>query len=1135
MNAVELGRQAAARLHAEAVAAGADPQAPLALVSRVAASLGIALEDVAPNAPQLQGAQAVYDPNTRTIFYPAGADPFWAAFLIGHELGHVNLGDADAPDQATAVEPARAAEAAPIGEERVLDYSRRSRREVQMDLFARELILPRDTARRRHVEAGESASVIAATLGAPFEVVAQQLLDALLLPPLTAAPAEARPERPLNPEQAAAARHTGGPYVLEAGPGTGKTQTLAARVQFLVQRPEQPVDPRSILVLTFSNKAAGELADRIAVKTPEAAVAAWIGTFHGFGYDLLKTYHARLGFERAPVLMDRTEAIELLELEVSQLGLDHYRDLWDPTENLRAILGAVSRAQDEVADADAYLRCAEAMQTRDPEAAAKAAEVARVYRRYQEIKRSRGAVDFGDLVMMPVQLLRDHPDVRAELQERFRHILVDEYQVVNRSSVELLKLLIGPERDLWVVGDARQAIYRFRGASSFNMARFDKLDFAPAARGRLQINYRSRQEVVDAFGDFGAGMQVGAGGDGGRLTAERGLGGVAPAHWTVGTKDEEGAGAARAIEEARQAGISYSRQAVLCSGNERLARIGEDLERRGIPVLFLGSLFERPEIKDLLAWLTLLVDRRAMSLVRQKSPWGLNLSLADAAAVISELKAAEAAPLAWRTHSFGRLSDEAARKLGEIAVALDGFGADAAPWDVLAHLLLDRSRVLADLAQEGTVTSRAQAAAIWQFLNFLRVQPRGQGLPIRRLLDRIRRLVRLADDRELRQLPEAAQSIEAVRLMTIHGSKGLEFDAVHVLGLNQQSLPRTGGPPPKCPPPDGLIIGAEGSGRDFVDQANREEQECLFYVALSRARDRLTLHSVRRRSDGGSRAASSYLARIGGLTRRDLDLAAEVLPDEDAAPLPVRLAAPLVLSLAHLEAYRRCPRRFLYTYVLEIGGRRSGSAFTDMHSVVQATLADLCATPDTDAEAVYAAAWSGAEVASHAFAEDYRRIGRDLIEAFLRSRGGRSPAESFDLQHTAPDGEVCIRPDEVLSDPSGARVARRVRTGKRPSADNRVGEEAFALAVRNAGPGVSAELVYLADGDEPVPLVFKDAVLARKAEAIAQSLADLAAGRFPLKESERTCPSCPAFFVCGRVAEGDLEKKLDADFPDRGG
>ena len=1129
MNAVELGRQTAARLHAQAVAAGADPTSPLALVTAVAAHLGVALEDVAPNAPQLQGAQAVYDPASRAIFYPMDADPFWAAFLIGHELGHVSLGDEHAPDRTLEAEPARSAEAAPLGEDRVIDYSRRSRREVQMDLFARELILPREIARRRHLDGGETASQIAASLAAPFEVVAQQLLDALLLPPVRHTPEPPRPERPLNPEQAAAAHHVGGPYVLEAGPGTGKTQTLAARVQFLTTRPEAPADPRNILVLTFSNKAAGELADRIAQKSPQAAVAAWIGTFHGFGLDLLKTHYARLGFEREPVLMDRTEAIELLELEVSRLGLDHYRDLWDPTENLRAILGAVSRAQDEVAGPPDYVRCAEAMRAADPEAAAKALEVAAVYRRYQEIKRSRQAVDFGDLVTMPVELLRAHPDVRAELQDRFRHILVDEYQDVNRSSVELLKLLVGERRDLWVVGDARQAIYRFRGASSFNMARFDGTDFPPAKRGRLKINYRSCKELVDAFGDFGAQMQVGEGE--GRLHADRGACGTGPAHWTVGTKDEEGAGAARALATARAEGYDYLHPAVLCSGPKRLARLGADLERRGIPVLFLGSLFERPEIKDLLSWLTLLVDKRAMGLVRQTAPANLNLSLPDAALVLAQLKAVEAQPLAWRTYAFAGLSKDGVRRLGEIAAALEGFGSDAQPWTVLARLLLDRTRLVAELAHEDSVAARARGAAIWQFLNFLRVQPKGKGLPIQRLLDRIRRLVRLADDRDLRQLPEAAQSIDAVRLMTIHGSKGLEFDAVHLLGLNQGSLPRTGGPGPKCPPPDGLIVGAGGSGRAFVDQANSEEQECLFYVALSRARDRLTLHSVRRRSDGAARPASSYLGRIKELARQDFDLAAEVLEDEDAAPLPVQLAKPVVLSLAHLESYRRCPRRFLYTHVLETGGRRISTPFMDMHGVVQAAVAELCAAAGGDVEAVYGALWAEARVADHDFADDYRTLGRGLLENFLRSRRGRSLEPAFDMCHATPAATVHIRPDEVLRDPSGGRVARRVRTGRRPSTE-RVGEEAFALAAQSAGPDVRAEVVYLADGDEPVPVGLKGAVLARKVDAIARSLGELASGLYPMKESERTCPSCPAFFICGPVPAGGLEKKFQSDFPD---
>jgi hypothetical protein len=249
--------------------------------------------------------------------------------------------------------------------------------------------------------------------------------------------------------------------------------------------------------------------------------------------------------------------------------------------------------------------------------------------------------------------------------------------------------------------------------------------------------------------------------------------------------------------------------------------------------------------------------------------------------------------------------------------------------------------------------------------------------------------------------------------------------------------------------------------------------------------------------------------------------------DEDAAPLPVSLLAPLAVSLAQLEAYQRCPRRFLYTYVLQIGGRRAATPFMDMHNVVQAAIGELC-QPDADQDAgeVFDGLWDQAPIAKDGFGEDYRQIGRGLIEAFMKSRAGRSPAPVFDMPHATAAGAVQVRPDEVLTEASGGRVVRRIRTGKRPSADYRVGEEAFALAARGAGTGVQAELVYLADGHEPVALVFKETALAKKAEQIAQTLSELASGSYPMKESERSCPSCPAFFVCGPVPPGALQKKL---------
>jgi superfamily I DNA/RNA helicase/Zn-dependent peptidase ImmA (M78 family) len=1130
MSAVERGRQKAAELHRQAVAAGVDPFDPLALVLRAAKDLGVLTEDVALGASQLQGAQALYDPGLGTIFYPKIDDLFWAAFLIAHELGHVCLGDAREVDLAIDVDPSRSAEAAPIGEDRVIDYSRRSRREVQMDLFARELILPRERARHYHIDVELTATALAKRLGAPFEVVAQQFLDALLLPEIVFSNEE-RARDPLNEAQDRAANHTGGPLVLEAGPGTGKTQTLAARVRVLVER---HVDPRNILILTFSNKAAGELADRIALESKEASVAAWMGTFHGFGLDLIKRHFDRLGFSREPILMDRPQAIELLEIEASRLGLRHYRDIWDPTENLRAILNAISRAQDEVKGPDDYANCAESMRVRDEEGYEKAMEVARVYARYQEIKRERQAVDFGDLVTLPIKLLRENEDVRLALQATYQHVLVDEYQDVNRSSVQLLELLLSHERNLWVVGDTRQAIYRFRGASSFNMARFGREDFAPALRDRLEINYRSRKEIVDAFGDFGTDMAAGEGN--GRLCASRGASGVNPVHQTVGTKDEEGAGAVAAIQAGHKEGYAFRQQAVLCKGNDRLARIGADLERRGIPVLFLGSLFERPEIKDLLSWLTLAIDNRATGVVRQKSPLDLNLSLEDAAAVVAELKADDAHPLDWRKRTFSDVSPEGQVTLVKIASLFADVQQDSQPWDVLATLMLDSTRLVADLAADGSITARAKGAAIWQFMNFIHVLPRGEGLPIRRLLDRIRRLVRLADDRELRQLPEAAQSIDAVRLMTIHGSKGLQFDVVHVLGLNHRSFPWTNNSKLKCPPPDGLIVGTGLTGTDFVKASEAEEQECLFYVAISRARDRLTLHSARR--ENGTRARtrdpSEYLARIKNLSPLNLDLASEVIDDADMAPLPITFVTPFAVSLAQFESYDSCPRRFLYTHVLEIGGKRRSTRFMAMHDVVQSTITRLCATEGpVEPGTVYDELWAQAEIAGDDYAADYKDMGRGLVDAFVRSRKGRAVASLFEISHTAASGDLRARPDEVLTGARGL-VARRIRTGKRPSAEYRVGEELFFLAASattSDGKNLGVEFIYLSDGDEPVILELKPLALTKKAERLSETLSKITSGLFPMKESERTCPNCPAFFVCGITAPGPLEKKLEPRFP----
>ncbi|ESY94304.1 UvrD-helicase domain-containing protein [Mesorhizobium sp. LNHC209A00] len=1132
MDRVELARQVAAELHARLVASGADPWSPYDFAVAEAKRRGIDVEPTAAGAAVLNGGRATFVAADDLILYESVGSPFEQAFLVAHEIGHVELGDDPEGEPIPTIDPSRAAEPSPVGMDRVVDYGRRQRREVQMDLFARELLLPRTLARALHIDEGLSASAIAAKFGAPFEVVAQQLFDALLLPPVPPATAMTHVERPLNSLQASAAAHRGEAYLLEAGPGTGKTQTLIARVEGLL---DEGVDPRRILLLTFSNKAAGEMAERIARKRPEAAAAMWIGTFHAFGLDIIRRFHAELGLPKDPRMMDRTEAVELLEEEFPRLRLIHYRNLYDPTQIIADMLAAVSRAKDEVVDAETYATLADAMLAKagdsdTREVAEFAGEVARVYAAYEQLKRNAHCVDFGDLVTLPVQLLETDAAICATLQAQYEHVLVDEYQDVNRSSVRLLHALRPDGSNLWMVGDAKQSIYRFRGASSFNMARFGKEDFANGKRGRLKRNYRSVPEIVESFSSFATTMCSGDADSG--LEADRDGKGQKPELRTVQRAEQQQVALADAIEQLRGEGFGYRDQAVLCTGNEKLSTIGQDLERLGVPVLFLGSLFERAEVKDLLALLSILVDRRAMGLLRIACWPDFTTSFSDVAVIFEHLRAADHAPGGWlqQVDAIPGVSDPGRQALSRLAIALSGFDQTALPWTVLATLLLDRTRIVARLGASAELADRTRGIAIWQFLNFMRVQPAGRGLPITRVLDRVRRLVRLGDDRDLRQLPAAAQHLDAVRLMTIHGAKGLEFSGVHIPGLNSDTIPRTP-PAPPCPAPDGMIAGAVGNALEAFRAGQSEEQECLFYVAQSRARDRLILYAPTEKSNGYNRPLSPFLDRLGATLTRGSVVPARPLPmAAEAQGIDLIIEGRLQFGAPQIALYESCPRRFFYTHVLHVGGRRTTTAFMHLHEAVRSVVKAVIASnlPMTEQELTDRTdtALAGEGLGEHGYRAEFRDLALAMLRLFLSGRAGAIAEAPVAVSINLGGEEILVEPDEVLMRPDGIRAVRRVRTGHRRSAESKdVGAAGLILAVKQAYPGAVAELVHLSDG-EASELSLSDRELKGRTDKLSKFLGDIRAGRFPAEISSRTCPNCPAFFICGPTPDGPLQKKF---------
>lgn len=1136
MDTVEVTRQTAERLHTEAVARGKDPWQPYEFSLAEARRRGIAVEKLPKGDARLRGARASYDPDALTILHEDSGDDFMNAFLVSHEIGHVEFGGAGEANASLEPAPLRPAEAAPIGIDRVVDYGRRERREVQMDLFGREFLLPRSVARRLHVDEGMTASAIAARLGAQFEVVAQQLLDALLLP-LVTPDIRIREEKQLNKEQKLAAEHWGSPYLLEAGPGTGKTQTLVARVEWLLE--VRKVPPDKILVLTFSNKAAGELVDRIAAKHPRAAAAMWIGTFHSFGLDIIRRFHERLKLPPNPRMMDRTEAIDLLADGFPRLGLTHYQNLWDPSFEISDILAAISRAKDEVVCAKRYAELADDMLTaaitpEQKEAAEKCQEVAKVYAFYETLKEERKCLDFGDLVSTPVRLVERDAEVLQHLRDRHGHVLVDEFQDVNRASVRLLKALAGAGENLWAVGDAKQSIYRFRGASSVNVARFGKEDFPGGKRGRLKVNYRSTEEIVDTFVEFAGRDMKAAAGDDVRLKSERGACGVKPQYRAVEMAPDEIAAIAEAIQENRAAGMSYRDQALLCTGNERLGRMAAGLESLGIPILYLGSLFERDEIQELLSLLSMLTDRRAMGLVRVATTPEFRLQLSDVGAIISHLKESEEKPLQWLAAIDGVvvLSAAAGPVLGKLRQALEGFDATSSPWTVVAKFLLDRTRVGAEIAGSGEVAVRARGVAIWQFMNFVRAQPAGPGLPILRLLDRIRRLVLLADERDLRELPAAAQSIDAVRLMTIHGSKGLEFPAVHIPGMNADTLPRSPNHVRGCAPPDKMVEGVPGTGIEVLKAGHVEEQECLFFVALSRARDRLILYSPTMASNRRARGRSPFIDRLGSrIDSRSMRPTLTLPPAADYAPISVQFPSGILLTDHKLGLFERCPRRFFYTHILEVGGRRTETPFMQMHGAVRTVVDWLTGDPSAapsaaEVDARLAEAWDQQRLEDQGYSEDFKVIAKQLVSFFVGSRNGFAKSLPSEMRLVVAGGEIVVRPDEVLTGKDGRTHIRSVRTGHATSKElETVATAVFTLAAHGAFPGCTVEFVHLGDATVRAASMKPKTLVTRQTTA-EEALGDIRAGRFPRDESPRTCPRCPAFFICGPAPSGAIEKNF---------
>lgn len=924
MNPFLRAREEALKLREELLGAQKDsPVSSRELLSNIEVQLNLGVLEVPRTSGVLKGGKATLRRKEGWI-YCRDNEP-WAekAYLIGHELGHYRL-DPDVDEDTvyrTAEEFIPASPAAAYVEA----YGARERDELQKNVFGRELLLPRSLARALFF-AGHGPRAIARELEIPLEVARQQVLDAVLLPPYVPKPPGPLPTPSLDQQKAidATEKHV---HVV-AGPGTGKTTTLVHRVKKLIEA--DGVDPRKILVLTFSNKAAAELVDRLQRAGVKGASEIWAGTFHAFGLEFLRKYYQHFGVAQDVAVADKLTQLTLTAKALAGTNLEHYRRTDDPYEWLSPVLDTVLRVKEELVSIDDYLAKSLAVAT-DEEQRAKFRDVATVAKAYDAALIKSGMVDFVDLVAQPALAIAEDRARYAEVADGYQHVLVDEFQDLTSAMLALTSELTA-NASLWVVGDVRQAIYHWRGASLDSLLNFEGR-FSSAKRYDLVKNRRSVQEVIDVTVTVGKKHPLEHSMALLQPECERGSGTRPPELIRTPGRSSLWTELAAKVRSDLSAKIPLREQVVIARKGSAVASAARELKAAGIPVVYVGELMERPEVKDILAVIQLIVERSPRALLRVAQLTTPAMKSVDVGAVLrAVLSDGSLQRCAWLRSSALSLSPEGFASRQNLAEKLRGLTWSTSPWDFFCDLLLERRFLLADI-NDTSIGGHLRRLAQWQFVYMSRVGDGDKRRPtLFRLLHRLRLRQQLREVFIDRELPPETNALEGVRVMTLHSSKGLEFRSVHLVAVNGPDFAGASESNPLLPPQ-----AINSTPRRYQHESDVEAHN-LLYVAVSRAKDALTIYEDIEEFPHAPVAALEHAITDGVLKVRTTQAFA-------AAPLvaatPATRGAWSSVSNEQFLTYDRCPRQFLYRFGLEMGQELSPNPSLQARGLVKRTLKEL--------------------------------------------------------------------------------------------------------------------------------------------------------------------------------------------------
>ncbi len=607
----------------------------------------------------------------------------------------------------------------------------------------------------------------------------------------------------LNPVQREAVLHDEGPLLIVAGAGSGKTRVLTHRIAHLVGR--RGVSPFEVLAITFTNKAADEMKQRVAALVGPVAERMWVSTFHSACVRFLRRDAPRLGYRSSFTIYDEADANRLTGYVLRDLNIDVKK--FPP----RSVHAVISQAKNELVDFESYRSAARTIYER---------RIADVYQEYQQRLLSASAMDFDDLLMVTVNLFQSHPEVLGHYQQRFRHLLVDEYQDTNRAQNELVLMLGRSHRNVCVVGDGDQSVYRFRGADIANILEFERA-FPDATTIVLEQNYRSTRTILDAAN---AVISNNAMRKPKALWTEQ-VGGELVVRYHAEDEQDEAAWVAHEMARLHQVdGRRWGDMAVFYRTNAQSRVLEERLVRQGIPYKVVGGtrFYDRREVKDLLAYLRVLtnpsdeVSLKRIANVPKRGVGETSIGRLDALAASRRRPFSEALAVAQEAGVSGKALGGIKDLLGLLDQLRAMVAAGARP-DTVLQAVVERTGYAVELEAENTVEAAGRLENVAELVGVAAEYDQ---------LDEFLEAVSLVADSD-----ELDGDDTKVLLMTLHTAKGLEFPVVFMIGLEDGIFPHL---------------------RSLGEPDELEEERRLCYVGITRAQERLCLSHAWCRTIWGS-------------------------------------------------------------------------------------------------------------------------------------------------------------------------------------------------------------------------------------------------------------------------------------------